>query len=195
MSAEAPALIQDGAELLSYAEAGERLGIGPESVKRRAQRERWPRQIGNDGRTRVAVPTEALEAAERAAAEPGDTTSPAGWPELVAELVRVARDGRQARTLAQSRMAELLELRTAAEARLAELSTVRAELERLRAAGMVPVRFAPQQLPPPGYAVERSRVDGAHRWRRLGDGSTGPLVANRWSAWRQAWAEHRRALE
>ena len=41
---------------LSYAEAAVRLGITPESARRRARRGNWARQPGNDGRTRVLVP-------------------------------------------------------------------------------------------------------------------------------------------
>lgn len=41
---------------LTYAEAAERLGIKPESVKKRAIRRGWPRQQGNDGLARVRLP-------------------------------------------------------------------------------------------------------------------------------------------
>lgn len=41
---------------MTYAEAGERLGIKPESVKRRARLKAWPKRIGNDGLARVQVP-------------------------------------------------------------------------------------------------------------------------------------------
>ena len=47
---------------LTYAEAGKLLGIAPESVQRRAQRESWQRQPGNDGRARVWVPVQAVPA-------------------------------------------------------------------------------------------------------------------------------------
>jgi len=38
----------------------EALKITPESANRLARRKRWPRVKGNDGRTRVAMPEEAL---------------------------------------------------------------------------------------------------------------------------------------
>jgi len=41
---------------LTYAEAAERLGIKPESVKKRAIRKGWPRQQGNDGLARICLP-------------------------------------------------------------------------------------------------------------------------------------------
>jgi len=45
---------------LTYAEIAEALRIAPESANRLARRKRWPRVKGNDGRTRVSVPEEAL---------------------------------------------------------------------------------------------------------------------------------------
>jgi hypothetical protein len=45
---------------LTYAEIAEALRITPESANRLARRKRWPRVKGNDGRTRVTVPEEAL---------------------------------------------------------------------------------------------------------------------------------------
>src|SRR4051812_26088425 len=45
---------------MTYEEAGRVLGIDPDSVSRRARRLKWPRQPGNDGRARVAVPPDAL---------------------------------------------------------------------------------------------------------------------------------------
>lgn len=41
---------------ITYAEAAELLGIKPESVKKRAIRRRWPRQVGNDGLARIQIP-------------------------------------------------------------------------------------------------------------------------------------------
>src|SRR3954452_18024538 len=46
--------------LLTYTELGEALGIAVDSAKRLARRRKWKKQPGNDGRARVAVPTERL---------------------------------------------------------------------------------------------------------------------------------------
>lgn len=46
---------------LTYGELGQALGITPASAKRLAIRRRWPKALGNNGRTRVAVPVEYLE--------------------------------------------------------------------------------------------------------------------------------------
>jgi hypothetical protein len=45
---------------LTYAELAAALKITPESANRLARRKRWARVKGNDGRTRVSVPEEAL---------------------------------------------------------------------------------------------------------------------------------------
>ncbi|MBV8359977.1 MAG: hypothetical protein JO189_18875 [Deltaproteobacteria bacterium] len=45
---------------MSYSELGEALGIKPASARRLSFRRRWPRRIGNDGTSRVAVPVSAL---------------------------------------------------------------------------------------------------------------------------------------
>jgi hypothetical protein len=45
---------------LTYAEIAEALKIAPASAYRLALRRRWPRTKGNDGKTRVDVPDEAL---------------------------------------------------------------------------------------------------------------------------------------
>jgi len=44
---------------MTYADAGTRLGINAEAVRRRADRGKWARMPGNDGRTRVQVPDDA----------------------------------------------------------------------------------------------------------------------------------------
>jgi uncharacterized protein YhaN len=45
---------------LTYAELAEALKITPASANKLARRKRWPRVPGNDGRSRVSVPEEAL---------------------------------------------------------------------------------------------------------------------------------------
>ena len=51
---------QDG-EWMTWAEAADRLGIKPESVKRRARARRWARRTGNDGKASVKVPNDVLQ--------------------------------------------------------------------------------------------------------------------------------------
>jgi hypothetical protein len=58
--------------LLTYAELADTLGITAASAKRLAIRRRWPKQPGNDGRSRVVVPVERLLVERKSAA--GDNT-------------------------------------------------------------------------------------------------------------------------
>jgi hypothetical protein len=58
---------------LTYAEIAEALKITPESANRLARRRRWTRTKGNDGRTRVAVPDEALVRADSPQVSPSDS--------------------------------------------------------------------------------------------------------------------------
>jgi len=41
---------------MTYAEAAQRLGIKPDSVRRRARAKSWPRRQGNDGKAQVGIP-------------------------------------------------------------------------------------------------------------------------------------------
>ena len=41
---------------LTYAEAGDRLGVSSDAVRTKAVRKRWRKQIGNDGRARIWLP-------------------------------------------------------------------------------------------------------------------------------------------
>jgi hypothetical protein len=41
---------------LTYDEAARRMGIKPDSVRRRAAAKKWPRRVGNDGLARVGLP-------------------------------------------------------------------------------------------------------------------------------------------
>src|SRR3954465_6914288 len=59
---------------LTYDEAAVALRISPESVRRLAQRRKWPRRPGNDGKVRLGVPAERIDAVVHAA---GDTLSDA----------------------------------------------------------------------------------------------------------------------
>lgn len=61
---------------LTYDDAASRLGILPDSVRRRAAARKWPRRLGNDGKARVRIPEDAL---------PPDVT-PVLTPDASAEL-------------------------------------------------------------------------------------------------------------
>ena len=52
---------------LTYDELAERLRIGRESARTLVKRKRWARQTGNDGRARIGLPVEELEARSESA--------------------------------------------------------------------------------------------------------------------------------
>ena len=78
-------------EWLTYAEAGERLAIKPESVKRRARSRNWPRKVGNDGLARVLIPTDRLKDADTDDREGGLAAVPAIAAPDAATLERAIR--------------------------------------------------------------------------------------------------------
>ena len=65
---------------LTYDEAAERLGIKPDSVRRRAAARKWARRLGNDGKARVRIQENTLPPDVR-----GDVT-PDIPPDASAEL-------------------------------------------------------------------------------------------------------------
>ncbi len=83
---------------LTYDELAERLGIGRESARTLVKRKRWARQTGNDGRARIGLPVEELEArsesavrAEQEQDQPGDRSPDRASehsPEVMAVLTR-----------------------------------------------------------------------------------------------------------
>lgn len=80
---------QEDSLWLTYAEAAVRLQIDADSVKRRAQRQKWPRRASNDGRTLVAVPVSALPEGDIAGAG-GITPKPEPLAALINRLTSEA---------------------------------------------------------------------------------------------------------
>ena len=72
---------------LTYEEAATRLRIKPDSVRRRARARKWPRQVGNDGLTRVGVPSGLLEPDKTPGTPPGAPPGPP--PDTEAAELRV----------------------------------------------------------------------------------------------------------
>ena len=105
---------------LTYAELAESLKITPASANRLARRRRWPRVPGNDGKTRVSVPDEALVRPDVPLVSPMD--SPPDVPPANAVHALLAQVARLEGELVGVREA-LVEARAradAAEARSAE---------------------------------------------------------------------------
>ena len=61
---------------LTYDEAAVALRISPESVRRLAQRRKWSRRPGNDGKVRLGVPAERLEAVTLVAGDSASGATP-----------------------------------------------------------------------------------------------------------------------
>lgn len=57
---------------LTYDEIADRLGIERESARTLVKRKRWARQTGNDGKARIGVPNDALEARDAPGDDPRD---------------------------------------------------------------------------------------------------------------------------
>ena len=73
---------------LTYAEAGQRLGVSPEAARAKAARKRWRRQVGNDGLARVLLPGD-LPVTARARTpgdRPGTSRSTPGHVQLIKTL-------------------------------------------------------------------------------------------------------------
>lgn len=108
---------------MTYAEAGERLGIKPESVKRRARLKAWPKRIGNDGLARVQVPGMS-DPPDHPADSPPDESPPKSTPNPPADdtreklasaetEVRLLRERVEDLTTERDRLLTLLEARPA----------------------------------------------------------------------------------
>lgn len=148
---------------MTYSELGAALGITAASAKRLAVRNRWAKSVGNDGRSRVNVPVERLEAArdipddtsgDDTSASTGDITGSvtSDARALIAHLEAAAADLRArldraevelsdlrplAAELAQAKAQVAAEARRAADAAAAAAALVAAEARRaddLRAA-------------------------------------------------------------
>jgi phosphoribosylformylglycinamidine (FGAM) synthase-like amidotransferase family enzyme len=66
-----PALME--AHWVTYRQAAEQLGCSVESVRVRAIRNRWPRQMGNDKRARIQIPEGVTSVQRTPGATPDDS--------------------------------------------------------------------------------------------------------------------------
>jgi hypothetical protein len=97
---------------LTYDEAAKRLGIKPDSVRRRARTRRWPRRSGNDGKALVGVPVSALPPDLSGDHPPGPPPGDPGDAIKIAELeveVQMLRDRLTDTQADRDRLAGLLE--------------------------------------------------------------------------------------
>jgi hypothetical protein len=110
---------------MTYTEAGVRLGINAEAVRRRADRGKWARMPGNDGRTRVQVP----EDARAPQAPPVRAEASALVSALEAHIVTLKADIERLTAELAGEQAELAAERTRADGVTTELKGNIARLE------------------------------------------------------------------
>ncbi len=67
---------------LTYDELAERLGISAGSVRNLVRRKRWSRTTGNDGKARIAVPSDALPEAPPMAPPEAPSAGPQEAPQV-----------------------------------------------------------------------------------------------------------------
>ena len=118
---------------LTYAELGERIGITPEAARCRASRLRLRRQIGNDGKARVAVDLDEISlnppktSADRPVTDRAPDRSPADDQAVTSSLAE--KDTAQVTEAFREQVALLKEQLTRADA-AAEQRRIEAERER-----------------------------------------------------------------
>ena len=86
-------MTEDTTVRLTYSELAARRGISVASARRWALRRRWPKQIGNDGLSRVIVPVDALTTD---GADAGSGGGPIALSEAAVEAVAAATAARVA---------------------------------------------------------------------------------------------------
>src|SRR3712207_604214 len=118
---------------LTYKDLAAALGIDEESARRRAQRRKWPRREGNDGRARVAVPADLL-AREREAVT-RDATQDDACDDALDAAPDATRDASRGvtRDMAAT-LAKLAAVRTLAEERLRRIEDQERQLDETRQA-------------------------------------------------------------
>lgn len=124
----------DDTKLLTYAELAAALGITPASAKRLAIRRGWQKTLGNDGKARVIVPVERLEAAasddsgDTAGDDPRDDTGDASGDVTGDEATAFSVLTRHIERL-EGKLSELKASLEAERVRAAEVSPLRTHLE------------------------------------------------------------------
>jgi len=106
----------DDGTWMTFAEASNRLGISTEALRRRADRGRWSRGKGNDGKTRILVPETPVRTMSEARANDIQTMSEAR--------------ANGAQTMSEHKHAGAAALVSALEGHIV---TLKAEIERLTA--------------------------------------------------------------
>jgi len=138
---------------LTYADASAALGVDPEAIKKRAQRNGWPRLPGNDGRMRIGIPERLLPR------DPADAAA-------IAEAIEEAASGKTAKLAAS--ISALV-----ARVSLAEAETARERERFARISGAIELEIL--RLVRPGSAARKqSRHTVAMKLRRIREAADRP---------------------
>jgi uncharacterized protein YdeI (BOF family) len=116
-------------ELLTYREAGQRLGVHPDSVKRRAWRQGWERVEGNAKTDPVRIRVPAAVLAEPRTSPPDRARR---TPRMSADVVATLGAALERQEMANKVLQAALDA-ARAETTLAQINTVKAEMLRLAA--------------------------------------------------------------
>jgi hypothetical protein len=170
---------------MTYREMANFLSVKEESARRRAQREGWPRQLGNDGRTRVGVPGDAApDAAGDDATPPGATVGGDDRPGEAAAL-RAALDRERERAgraearanRAEGESATLREQVESERSRADRAETRAAQAEREREAAKVAAAAAEREAVVRREAEARERQGREAAERELAEWTAGGPLA------------------
>jgi hypothetical protein len=143
-----------GARWMSYRELADARGISIASAARLVLRRRWPRQPGNDGSTRVAVPLSEIEPSARHQTDDGPSSAPVTPPDIYPDIGRLV-SGLEAAVAALTVRAETADRR-------ADQAEARADAERARADQTAAARLAAEARADRTDAAlvgERARAD------------------------------------
>jgi hypothetical protein len=145
--------------LMTYDELAEALGRSTEAVRAMVIRKRWRRTLGNDGKARVSVPTEALETLQTPNAPPPHTRSEPRAEARANTPAEHTPSEQPVIALLHARVAEL-----AAELREARAATSEAQAKANRVEGLEAL-----------LAAERERVNDLKverdRWAGIAEAS------------------------
>jgi hypothetical protein len=149
---------------LTYAEMAEALKITPESANRLARRKRWQRAKGNDGRTRVAVPEEALVRLDSPPVSPTDSPMDSPPDKLIKVLEAHVETLKAQLAAAEARIDkqadDMVAYDTAYAAGLAA-ERVKVEAERAKAERMIAEFAARDAQHAADLAAERAQTERA----------------------------------
>jgi hypothetical protein len=164
---------------LSYRELANRLGVGVEAARRRAQRARWSRQYGNDGKTRVHLPDDYEIERRPDGAGAVLPLHPDGAPDVRAEASGLVHALESNIKTLEAHVETLREQLAAAEARAEKRATDFAELDARHVAAIAQAEArADREAEKAGKAIEAfsalaDRLDALAQerarpwWRRL----------------------------